>query len=279
MVWGEFGRLPSSLNAFQFMSSSWLWNDARRAGGVAASLRDSQCGQSTKDNYFPYGKTVRCQNFSFNSGDIEISDRGPRTLRLWTRTADLLLLKLQGTQWHLSFRWQWIIFFFFFFFSVSTPQMLDDSAKTIYYLSETNISEDPVFYLPTLFGSCVRYPPETDCWHFKCTVRDEGFLLVNVLASFFWDLNYSGSQRGHYYLSRSSASGVGRHVSPVEFKPGFWDDSTATFVGDMKKRGQKSRLFSWNLNVVQPQRQVFHDLELFPRDFLQGLVFRSCLWM
>lgn len=61
-----------------FMSSSWLWNDARRAERVAASLRDGQCGQSTKDNYFPHGKTKSdARTFLLTLGDKEISDETP----------------------------------------------------------------------------------------------------------------------------------------------------------------------------------------------------------
>ena len=60
------------------MSSSWLWNDARRAERVAASLRDGQCGQSTKYNYFPYGKTKSdARTFLLTLGDTEISDETP----------------------------------------------------------------------------------------------------------------------------------------------------------------------------------------------------------
>lgn len=61
-----------------FMSSSWLWNDARRAERVAASLRDGRRGQSTKDDYFSHGKTKSdARTFLLTLGDIETSDETP----------------------------------------------------------------------------------------------------------------------------------------------------------------------------------------------------------
>ena len=45
---------------------------------MAASLRDGQCGQSTKYNYFPYGKTKSdARTFLLTLGDTEISDETP----------------------------------------------------------------------------------------------------------------------------------------------------------------------------------------------------------
>ena len=64
------------------MNSNWLCNDARRAGRAAASLKDGQSGQSTKDNYFPYGRTkpdgrTFLLTLSEISTFLEISDESP----------------------------------------------------------------------------------------------------------------------------------------------------------------------------------------------------------
>ena len=69
------------------------------------------------------------------------------------------------------------------------------------YLQKLFIIYLRLMYLRILYFICnsiwivCKAPTGTDCWHFKCMVRDEGFLLVNVLASFFWDLNYTRSPK------------------------------------------------------------------------------------